>query len=202
MSVPGWEDAASANLLERQSGAAVNDWSLRRNRNSLRCARLNNYFCIKNVGWKGNVGEDRAGHTAFSDPVWSARAAARDLRRKYERGNLSAVEIANAYAPWTDTVGSRRLREGEQACTAPENPADQEHCAAQPHCNCPPAYAAYMVEGTGLSISDDLKLLDARGEFNPIIHQVLRNMSGHEVGFAYARASTISKGVRLERLSR
>lgn len=196
--VPGWEEKAAEHLLERGSDAQVTDATLSRNPNSLRCARLNNYFCIKNLGWRGNVGEDRAGHTAFSDPVWSARAAARDLRRKYERGLVSAILIADAYAPWTDTVGSRRLRSGERACTRPLDITDRSHCARQPHCNCPPAYAEAMVEGTQMSTSDDLRLVDANGRLSPTMNIILRNMSGHEVGFAYAQASTIREGIRRE----
>lgn len=198
-SVTGWRDTAAAHLVQA-NGDAVTARTIRSNPRSLRCARLNNYFCIKNVGWNGNIGEDRGGHTAFRDPVYSARAAARDLRRKYERGNLSALQISSAYAPWTDTIGSRSLREGEVRCTIPEDPADISHCSAQPHCNCPPAYAQIMVAGTGKSITDDLKLIDPETErLAPVLAKILYNMSGHEVGFAHASPALIRRGIALER---
>lgn len=77
------------------------------NRPGMVCIRFNNYWCIKSVGWNGEVGHDSRGHAKFSDPVYSARAAAKQMKTWWYRDERrSAFEIMSAYAPPDDCVGS------------------------------------------------------------------------------------------------
>ena len=65
-----------------------------------RCIRLNNYWCIKKVGWPGAIGADGEGHAAFASADEGASAAVILLRRYYlDYGRKSARAILAHWAP-------------------------------------------------------------------------------------------------------
>lgn len=197
--VPNWQDQATQNLISVKTGKPVTFAEIKSHPRLLRCIKMNNYWCIKDVGWNGRLGRDKAKHTVFKSAQWSARAVARDLKSKYNRNLKSAIKIADAYAPWNDTLGSRAYRAGERACTKPKDMTSFAHCKKQPHCNCPPKYARQMVKGTGKTMSQDLKLVARdRKTLLPSMRQLMKNMSIMETGWAFASPELISKGIALE----
>lgn len=65
-----------------------------------RCIRLNNYWCIKSAGWKGEIASDGEGHVAFSSATEGAAVAALLLRRYYmDYRRTSAQAIVSRWAP-------------------------------------------------------------------------------------------------------
>lgn len=65
-----------------------------------RCVRLNNYWCVKHGGWRGEIAADPDGHAAFATPRDGAAAAATLLRRYYvDFKRRTAREIAARWAP-------------------------------------------------------------------------------------------------------
>ncbi len=65
-----------------------------------RCAKLNNYWCIKSARWTGEVGADAEGHTGFATAADGADAAAGLLRRYYrDYGRHTALAIVRRWAP-------------------------------------------------------------------------------------------------------
>ncbi|GJD43214.1 hypothetical protein AFCDBAGC_1063 [Methylobacterium cerastii] len=65
-----------------------------------RCAKLNNYWCIKSARWTGEVGADAEGHTGFATAADGADAAAGLLRRYYrDYGRRTALAIVRRWAP-------------------------------------------------------------------------------------------------------
>jgi len=65
-----------------------------------RCVRLNNYWCVKHGGWRGEIAADPDGHAAFAAPRDGAAAAAMLLRRYYvDFKRRTAREIAARWAP-------------------------------------------------------------------------------------------------------
>lgn len=65
-----------------------------------RCVKLNNYWCIKQARWSGELGGDADGHTGFATAADGADAAALLLRRYYREYNRrSALAIVRRWAP-------------------------------------------------------------------------------------------------------
>ncbi len=65
-----------------------------------RCVKLNNYWCIKGVGWNGMVAADPEGHAAFASAPEGAAVAALLLRRYYlDFSRRSAMDIVSRWAP-------------------------------------------------------------------------------------------------------
>ncbi|MEA1830558.1 hypothetical protein U8607_00555 [Methylobacterium durans] len=65
-----------------------------------RCVKLNNYWCIKQARWSGELGGDAEGHTGFATAADGADAAAQLLRRYYrEYGRRTALAIVRRWAP-------------------------------------------------------------------------------------------------------
>lgn len=65
-----------------------------------RCVRLNNYWCIKQARWSGELGGDAEGHTGFATAADSADAAVQLLRRyRRDYGRRSALAIVRRWAP-------------------------------------------------------------------------------------------------------
>ena len=65
-----------------------------------RCAKLNNYWCIKSARWSGEIGADAEGHTGFATAADGADAAAGLLRRYYrDYGRRNALAIVRRWAP-------------------------------------------------------------------------------------------------------
>jgi hypothetical protein len=65
-----------------------------------RCVKLNNYWCIKQARWSGEIGADVEGHVGFATAEHGADAAVKLLRRYYlELDRKSALAIARRWAP-------------------------------------------------------------------------------------------------------
>ena len=65
-----------------------------------RCVKLNNYWCIKKAGWKGEIAADGEGHVAFASAVDGAAVAALLLKRYYvDFGRHTAMAIISHWAP-------------------------------------------------------------------------------------------------------
>jgi hypothetical protein len=65
-----------------------------------RCVRLNNYWCVKQARWSGELGGDAEGHTGFATAADGADAAAQLLRRYYRvYGRRTALAIVRRWAP-------------------------------------------------------------------------------------------------------
>ncbi|MBD9473629.1 hypothetical protein IB268_11985 [Achromobacter sp. ACM01] len=184
-----------------------------------RCIKMNNYWCQKHgaSSWRGTTdaqgndgNRDVDGHAIFDAAAWSARAIAMDLRSKYRRGLVSAVDIAAAHSPWCDTLGSKAVVNGHGRtckdgrakpaatfagpwCEAPKKAAPgTADCAAG--CNCPPEIASVLVRDLNLDINADLKLFDAAGMPLPNLTIVLRNLALQEQGVR-VRTSVIEQGI-------
>lgn len=184
-----------------------------------RCIRMNNYWCQKHgaTPWRGTAGpngsdgnQDADGHAVFQSVEWSARAIAMDLRAKYHRGLVSAVDIAAAHSPWCDTLGSKAVRDGSGRtckdgrsapppgfggpyCKKPESTqATRRDCLAG--CNCPPSIAETLVRDLSIDIHADLQLFDATGKPLPNLAIVIRNLAQQEQG-VYVRQSVIEAGI-------
>ncbi|GEP02639.1 hypothetical protein [Methylobacterium oxalidis] len=65
-----------------------------------RCVKLNNYWCIKQARWSGEIGGDAEGHTGFATAADGADAAALLLRRYYrDYGRRTALAVVRRWAP-------------------------------------------------------------------------------------------------------
>lgn len=184
-----------------------------------RCIKMNNYWCQKHgsTPWRGtaasdgrNGSQDKDGHAIFESVVWSARAIAIDLRSKYLRGEVSAVQIAAFYSPWCDTLGSlgvvggsgRTCKDGRAVppidfkgpwCEKPKSePASQAMCLKG--CNCPPSIADALIRGLPIGVNSDLQLFDNKGQPQPNLSIVIRNLALQEQG-VYVKQSVIEAGI-------
>lgn len=97
--VSNWRDQASENLAPGSLAFVVRHAATEPGFVA-RCVRLNNYWCIKQAGWSGELGGDAEGHTGFATAADGADAAAQLLRR-YQRdfGRRSALAIVRRWAP-------------------------------------------------------------------------------------------------------
>ena len=84
-----------------------------------RCVRLNNYWCVKGVGWNGMLAADAEGHVAFASAEEGAAVAALLLRRYYlSYSRRSAQAIVSRWAP----AECRVTRVASRASTIPLPP--------------------------------------------------------------------------------
>jgi hypothetical protein len=147
------------------------------------CIRHNNYWCMKSVGWQGEIGSDSRGHANFSDPAYSARAAARQLHTWRRRDKLrTAFEIMSKYAPPDDCVGSIGRPPN---CPHGINPTRE--------------YAIKVAEAVGKGPDDDLGLFDQNLKMNKSIAiPILRAISAFELPDPYiATDDLIRRGIDL-----
>ncbi|WP_422506130.1 hypothetical protein [Stenotrophomonas sp. GZD-301] len=153
---------------------------------SLRCVKLNNYWCLKDMGWRGRVGRDLDAHTAFADGYFAARAAVRNMRTAYvKHGRSSALQIMQAYAPSDDCVGSTAGRRADGTCKWGYNPTEK--------------YALLVSKGVADAANSDLRLFDSSGKANEAaLVRFLQNMSAFETGGLVVKADTIRRGICLE----
>lgn len=95
-----------------------------------RCVRLNNYWCIKQARWSGELGGDAEGHTGFATAADGADAAAQLLRR-YQRdyGRRSALAIVRRWAP-AECGSPRSVMAAAPLGGQPRRPARQAPMAA------------------------------------------------------------------------
>lgn len=150
-----------------------------------RCIKLNNYWCLKDVGWNGRVGRDNDNHTAFKNGYFAARAAARNLRTAYIRHNRkSALQIMVVYAPTYDCIGSNAARRSDGTCIDGANDSKK--------------YAKSVSKGITDDIDEDLELFDSEGRATRNLVLFLENMSAFEIGRLKVTRETIEKGICLE----
>lgn len=208
-----WCEEAERSLTDK-SGNPIKCASV-----SKRCVRMNNYWCQKHgsTSWRGTPdsngkdgNRDADGHAIFESAVWSARAIAIDLRAKYMRGLISAVDIASTYSPWCDTLGSRAVVQGHgrtcrdgrakppadfvgPVCEKPRTKAPKvDDCSKG--CNCPPKIANVLTQRINIGTNDDLELFDASGRPLPNLLIVIGNLAKQEQGI-YVRRDVIQKGI-------
>lgn len=118
--------------------------------NGMLCIRYNNYWCMKAVGWEGETGKDSRGHAMFDDPVYAARAVARQFRTWWYRDQRrTAFKIMSAYAPPDDCVGSIGTPPN---CKYGINPTEE--------------YATRVAKAVEKGPHDQLELFDAKGKLN------------------------------------
>ncbi|MDR7037077.1 hypothetical protein J2X36_001821 [Methylobacterium sp. BE186] len=97
--VTNWRQEAGA-ALRPASLALVARFSRTEPAFVARCVKLNNYWCIKQARWSGELGGDGEGHTGFATAADGADAAAQLLRRYYrEYGRRTALAIVRRWAP-------------------------------------------------------------------------------------------------------
>lgn len=208
-----WCEQAEKSLTDRH-GNAVSCAAVAK-----RCVRMNNYWCQKHGSspWRGTAARDGKdglrdvdGHAIFEAVEWSARAIAIDLRAKYRRGLVSALQIAAMFSPWCDTLGSKAVVSGSgrtcndgrakpppgfagPRCVQPAT-ALLDKASCQVGCNCPPAIAELLVQGTSLDIHVDLALFDSAGRPRPNLAVVIRNLAIQEQGI-YVRPEVVAAGI-------
>lgn len=97
--VSNWRDQAGDNLAPT-SLALVVRYAAAEPGFVARCVRLNNYWCVKQARWTGELGGDAEGHTGFATAADGADAAAQLLRRYYrDYGRRTALAIVRRWAP-------------------------------------------------------------------------------------------------------
>ena len=182
---PEWQQRAAESLTYMGTPLTLDD-NGRFNETTKQplCVRLNNYGCVKQgeSPWNGSRGRrDSKGHAIFDDPTYSVRAVVRDYCSKHKRGVRKALDLADAYSPWCDTLGSVAVYKGwGRSCSdSPQPPAGfsgplcrmpngnptESQCRS---CNCPDRLAKQWLKGLErngrpLEPSDDLLLFDSDG---------------------------------------
>ena len=150
-----------------------------------RCIKLNNYWCLKDVGWNGGIGKDADNHTAFKNGYYAARAAVRNFRTAYiKHGRKSALSIMLAYAPTSDCIGSNAARSADGTCIHGSNDSKQ--------------YAKAASKGITDDIHADLMLFDGNGKATKSLVLFLKNMSSFEIGGLRVSTETIERGICME----
>ena len=208
---PLWKVHGSEFLTYQGQTLTFNASELKKHRNRLRCVKMNNYGCMMGRSWNGAVGSDKAGHTVFKHPKWSVRAVVRDYCSKNRRGLKSALQIAEAYSPWCDTLGTVAVRHGwGRTCgNGPKPPANfsgplcKKPAGGIPlsgqckSCNCPDGVARAMSASVGVDMSDDLGLFEGDGTPNAKnLTAVLRSKFRRETGFTVSDA-LLKEGIQL-----
>lgn len=129
--VSNWREQAGANLAPGSLAFVVRHAATEPGFVA-RCVRLNNYWCIKQAGWSGELGGDAEGHTGFATAADGADAAAQLLRR-YQRdhGRRSALAIVRRWAPAECGV-ARPVVAAVPARAAAKHPARQARAAVSP----------------------------------------------------------------------
>jgi hypothetical protein len=170
-----------------------------------RCVRLNNYWCIKSAGWRGEIASDTEGHVAFSSATEGAAVAALLLRRYYiDYGRHTAV-IASApmamlrapaivigFGEKPSTTAPTRLASLTLSIALPPQARGGSSCPAESQRI--RNYAARASAGVG-SPETDLALFDATGAPTANLARVMRNMAAVEIGPMAADPALIEAGI-------
>lgn len=196
---PNWCAHAQKHL--RKKGKAPNC------ANVARCIKLNNYGCSQNHSRTPFPGQlttpdgrpvvDAEMHAVYEHPKWSLAKTIGTLMRYQSDGKRTARLMAETYAPWCDTRGSKRIRGGwgrtcvDRLPSVPldysprcERPASGEPGSQQcDNCNCPSRVARTWIRGTVQSIDDRVDLFDASGRPLPAMAQFLKQVSTIETGY-------------------
>lgn len=97
--VSNWREEAGTALMPR-SLALVARHAANEPAFVARCVKLNNYWCIKQARWAGEIGGDAENHTAFATAADGADAAALLVRRYYREFNRrNALAVVRRWAP-------------------------------------------------------------------------------------------------------
>ena len=117
-SVSNWRAQAGGNLdLAPERAQALASGA--EEKGVTRCVRLNNYWCVKGVGWNGMLAADAEGHVAFASAEEGAAVAALLLRRYYMAySRHTAQAIVSRWAP----AECRVTRVAIRASTLPLHP--------------------------------------------------------------------------------
>lgn len=125
--VSNWRDEAGTALMPT-SLALVVKYAASDPAFVARCVKLNNYWCIKQARWRGELGGDGEGHTGFATAADGADAAAQLLRRYYrEFGRRTALAIVRRWAPAECGIGpvaAARPRTASPRAAVPKVSAD------------------------------------------------------------------------------
>lgn len=172
-----------------------------------RCIKLNNYGCTQNHSGTPFPGQlttadgrpvvDEQKHVVYEHPKWSLARSAGTLLRYQNAGKHTARLMAETYAPWCDTHGSTRIKNGWGRTCAdhlPSVPLDysprcQKPASGEPssqqctNCNCPDQVARFWIRGTVGNIDDRVDLFDASGRPLPAMNQFLKQVSTIETGY-------------------
>lgn len=110
--VSNWRDQAGDNLAPTSLAFVVRHAAAEPGFVA-RCVRLNNYWCIKQARWSGELGGDAEGHTGFATAADGADAAVQLLRR-YQRdyGRRTALAIVRRWAPAECAAAQARVARG------------------------------------------------------------------------------------------
>lgn len=173
-----------------------------------RCIKMNNYSCTKNSSARPYPGQvttakglpvtDIDHHALYEEPKWSLLKTIAILKWYYNQRELhSAIQIAETWAPWCDTNGSKLVHLGwGRTCTDGPGPAPSTFTGPRCRkptgtpqrgqcgpCNCPNELAAFYVKGVGKTTRDDLHLFDAKGRSTPALKPVLKQVVQMELGY-------------------
>jgi len=120
------------------------------NKPDMVCIRFNNFWCVKDARWKGEIGKDARGHAQFDNPVSGARAFALLMHAYRYKYNLkTADQLIARYAPSDDCVGS--------IGTPPNCPYGINPVAE---------YSARVAKAVGKGTNEDLKLFTRAGKID------------------------------------
>jgi len=215
-----WRDQALQSLTWRGTPLSLNtEGGFEQTERISLCVRFNNYGCVKQGSspWDGSDGRrDDKGHAVFKDPAYSVRAVVRDYCSKHRRGLRSAADIAAAYSPWCDTLGSVAVKDqwarscsddprppadfAGPVCQKPEGEPSDAQCGS---CNCPSRIASQWLNGlviddAQIRPADDLKLFDAQGQPNEaVLSIVLKNKMLIELGGFQPTTAVVERGIEL-----
>lgn len=203
---PNWCEFAKVYLPKGKDGSPFNC------ANAGRCVKLNNYGCVQNHGGSAYPGQlktpsgkpivDKEKHVAFEHPKWSLIKTIKTLQRyQTTLGKNSPLAIAETYAPWCDTIGSKKERLGwgrtcvdklssvgpdfQPRCEKPSSgtPSNAQ-CTA---CNCPNRLAAFYIKGSDVKqITDKIDLFDDQRMPTAAMKSFLRQVSRMELGYSVA----------------
>jgi hypothetical protein len=170
-----------------------------------RCIKLNNYGCIQNHSGTAAAGQlktpdgkpvtDPQKHIVFEHPKFSLHRAINTLRRYHDNGLRTTLAIAERWAPWCDTLGSKKLN-GTWGRTCPDNlpsvSASHSPRCAKPtkgpaagqcdHCNCPSQMAAFYAKGVADSSDTTIELFDADHRPTALMNRLLPRVFIFEQG--------------------
>ena len=160
------------------------------NQPGMLCIRHNNYWCIKAVGWNGEIGQDDRNHAIFSEAKFGARAFFRLMRNYRFRHDLKTTrEIFGRYAPFTDCIGSLPRNPETGECPNGPNPTLQ--------------YATTVAASMGVGIDDDIGLFDVEEKIDrDKAHTLARAVAQFELGSRFdVTPALLDQGIELAGLS-
>lgn len=172
-----------------------------------RCIKMNNYGCSQNhtatpypgqlTTPQGSPVRDSERHVVYEHPKWSVQRTIRTLQRYYAAGKQTPLAIAETYAPWCDTRGSKMTKGGwgrtcvdrlpsvpsafaGPRCAKPRTAPSRAQCE---NCNCPSTMANFYRQGVTDSVDDRLELFDASNRPTAMLARLLPRVFIFETGY-------------------